>query len=120
MLGERPVVRQSRLYRQHEGGNSMKALLGADNLAWEADKQQGVFQGRPVYDHNTADPYARNQASNRGSSMGMYTNSDFHSTYETTSGGYGHGSTVSSTTVREVYFFSVHICSNVDDIMKIP
>ena len=48
-LGTRPVVRQSALYRQNESGNTMKALLGHDDLAWETEQQEGVFKGRPVY-----------------------------------------------------------------------
>ena len=50
-LGERPVVRQSKIYREHEGGNAMKSLLGQDHLAWDPNKQQGVFDGLAVYDY---------------------------------------------------------------------
>lgn len=49
-LGNRPVVRQSKIYRQNESGNAMKSLFGQDNLAWDPDQQQGVFEGRSVYD----------------------------------------------------------------------
>ena len=50
-LGERPVVRQSKLYRQNESGNAMKAALGHDELKWETDALQGVFAGRQgLYD----------------------------------------------------------------------
>lgn len=49
-LGERPVVRQSKIYRQNESGNSMKAALGHDDLKWETDHLQGVFAGQGVYD----------------------------------------------------------------------
>ena len=49
-LGQRPVVRQSRTYRQNESGNAMKAALGHDELAWETDALQGVFAGQGVYD----------------------------------------------------------------------
>lgn len=49
-LGERPVVRQSKIYRQNESGNAMKAALGHDELKWEIDGLQGVFAGQGVYD----------------------------------------------------------------------
>merc|ERR1719230_303913 len=49
-LGSRPVVRQSKIYRERESGNAMKSLLGHDNLAWDASQQQGVFSGQSVYD----------------------------------------------------------------------
>lgn len=49
-LGERPVVRQSKLYRQNESGNAMKAALGHDELKWETDALQGVFAGQGLYD----------------------------------------------------------------------
>ena len=49
-LGERPVVRQSKIYRQNESGNAMKAALGHDELKWEIDALQGVFAGQGVYD----------------------------------------------------------------------
>ena len=52
-LGERPVVRQSKFFRENESGNQMKNILGHDNLSWDADKQQGVFQGQSVYDGRT-------------------------------------------------------------------
>ena len=49
-LGNRPTVRQSKIYRTNESGNAMKGLLGQSNLAWETDQQQGVFSGHAVYD----------------------------------------------------------------------
>ena len=49
-LGSRPVVRQSKIYRELESGNQMKGLLGRDNLAWDPSQQEGVFQGQTVYD----------------------------------------------------------------------
>ena len=49
-LGSRPVVRQSKIYRQNESGNAMKALMGHDDLSWDTEKQQGVFSGQAVYD----------------------------------------------------------------------
>ena len=41
-LGNRPVVRQSKFYRENESGNGMKGVLGHDHLAWDAQKQEGV------------------------------------------------------------------------------
>jgi hypothetical protein len=87
-LGDRSCVRQSKLYRQHEGGNSMKAILGTDHLSWDADQQQGAYGGRPVYDHNRDMP-GSHRPPQTSSNMGAYTDSSFHNTYETTSGGYG-------------------------------
>ena len=52
-LGQKPVVRQSKLYREKESGNAMKALFGQDNLAWKTDEQEGVFSGQGVYDAKT-------------------------------------------------------------------
>ena len=49
VLGNRPCVRQSRLYREHNGGNAMKELLGNSELNWKTDQQQGAYKGRPVY-----------------------------------------------------------------------
>ena len=60
-LGDRPCVRQSRLYREHVGGNAMKGLLGQDSLAWDTNNQQGAYAGRKVYDHNVDGPQT-NQA----------------------------------------------------------
>jgi hypothetical protein len=54
VLGDRPCVRQSRLYREHVGGNAMKELLGQDSLKWDTQRQQGVYSGKPVFDHNQA------------------------------------------------------------------
>ncbi len=51
-LGARSCVRQSKLYRQYESGNSMKSLLGTPHLSWNQDKKEGAYQNQPVYDHN--------------------------------------------------------------------
>ena len=48
-LGDRPCVRQSRLYREHVGGNEMKGILGHDALAWDTTKVQGVYDGQRVH-----------------------------------------------------------------------
>lgn len=40
-LGARNCVRMSKLYRQHESGNSMKGLLGVSNLAWNPTHTSG-------------------------------------------------------------------------------
>ena len=66
-LGQRPVVRQSRLYREHESGNRMKAMLGHDDLTWDTDQQQGAFAGRPVFNAET-ERYERQPAAARAAS----------------------------------------------------
>jgi hypothetical protein len=48
-LGTRPVVRQSKLYREKESGNAMKAAMGHDSLQWDTEKLQGIFEGQGVY-----------------------------------------------------------------------
>ena len=52
VLGDRPCVRQSKLYREHEGGNTMKGLLGQDALKWDTNRTEGAYQGGRVFDHN--------------------------------------------------------------------
>ena len=54
-LGERPVVRQSKIYRTNESGNAMKSIFGQDHLAWDTEQQQGVFDGQAIYDFGAAD-----------------------------------------------------------------
>jgi len=49
-LGERSSVRQSRYFRQYESGNNVKSLLGTDNLCWDVERKEGVFQNHAVYD----------------------------------------------------------------------
>lgn len=49
-LGARPVVRQSKFYREGNSGNAVKDLLGQGDLAWDLDQQQGAFSGQPMYD----------------------------------------------------------------------
>ena len=49
-LGQKPVVRQSKLYREKESGNAMKGIFGQDHLSWDTEQQEGVFQGQGVYD----------------------------------------------------------------------
>lgn len=51
-LGDRPCVRQSRLYREHCGGNAMKELMGQGNLKWDTSAQEGAYKGKKVFDHN--------------------------------------------------------------------
>jgi len=50
VLGDRPCVRQSKLYRQHVGGNEMKGLLGQETLKWDVNKLQGGYEGQRVHD----------------------------------------------------------------------
>merc|ERR1711871_631593 len=47
------VTRQSRLYRQNESGNQLKALWGQEHLCWDVNKKQGVFEGHGVHDERT-------------------------------------------------------------------
>lgn len=54
-LGDRSSVRQSRLYRVHESGNDVKAILGSSNLCWNPDIKEGAYYGQKVYNHMTAD-----------------------------------------------------------------
>jgi len=56
MLRDRACVRQSKLFRQYESGNSVKALLGTANLQWNTQEKEGAFKGQPVWDHNTVAP----------------------------------------------------------------
>jgi hypothetical protein len=62
-LGERPVVRQSKIYRERESGNGMKGALGQGHLAWDANQLQGTFKGQAVYDATQA-AYNQGQARN--------------------------------------------------------
>ncbi|KAG5485662.1 hypothetical protein LSCM4_06620 [Leishmania orientalis] len=55
MLGNRPCVRQSRLYREGCSGNAMKELLGQAELSWKTNQTEGCYGGGRVYDHNTDD-----------------------------------------------------------------
>ena len=55
VIGDRPCVRQSRLFRQHDSGNTMKDLMGQGHTKWDVNQQQGAYQGKAVYDHNTKD-----------------------------------------------------------------
>lgn len=59
VLGDRPCVRQSRLYREHNGGNAMKDLLGQADLKWDVDRQQGAYKGMRVFDHNEQQPQSK-------------------------------------------------------------
>ena len=66
-LGERPVVRQSKIYRELESGNAMKGLLGHDHLAWDATKAQGAFDGQAVYDIDSRSYVSGGGATSSGS-----------------------------------------------------
>lgn len=57
MLGGRACVRQSKLFRQYESGNSVKDLLGTGHLQWDTTQKQGAYSGQPVYDYHH-DPHA--------------------------------------------------------------
>jgi len=62
VLGDRSCVRQSKLYRQYESGNSMKAIFGHDHLAWKTDEKEGAYAGQSLYDH-AQDGFIKNMAS---------------------------------------------------------
>ena len=49
-LGDRPCVRQSKMYREREGGHDMKNLLGNGNLNWNVNKLQGAYAGMAAKD----------------------------------------------------------------------
>ncbi|KPA76002.1 hypothetical protein ABB37_08150 [Leptomonas pyrrhocoris] len=71
MLGDRPCVRQSRLYREGCSGNAMKELMGQPELAWKTDQTEGCYGGGNVYDHNSADHKAvRNGSANNAYGQG--------------------------------------------------
>mmetsp|Transcript_75368 Transcript_75368/g.87586 ORF Transcript_75368/g.87586 Transcript_75368/m.87586 type:complete len:160 (+) Transcript_75368:46-525(+) len=53
VLGDRPCVRQSRLYREQVGGNAMKDIMGQTSLKWDTNRTQGAYEGGRVYDHNS-------------------------------------------------------------------
>lgn len=55
VIGDRPCVRQSKLFRQHDSGNAMKDLMGHGDMKWDVNQQQGAYAGKSVYDHNTKD-----------------------------------------------------------------
>ncbi|KAL7704479.1 hypothetical protein N2W54_005498 [Lotmaria passim] len=68
VLGDRPCVRQSRLYREGCSGNAMKELMGQSELAWKTDQTEGCYGGGHVYDHNTEDHKAVRSGENGNNS----------------------------------------------------
>jgi hypothetical protein len=52
ILGHRSCIRQSKIFRQNESGNTMKGLLGTPNLCWNTNKKEGVYIGQPLYDYD--------------------------------------------------------------------
>mmetsp|Transcript_81078 Transcript_81078/g.161184 ORF Transcript_81078/g.161184 Transcript_81078/m.161184 type:complete len:191 (-) Transcript_81078:102-674(-) len=48
-LGQRPVIRQSQIYRETMSGNAVKSLLGHDDIVWDTERQEGVFRGMSVH-----------------------------------------------------------------------
>eukprot|EP00929_Paragymnodinium_shiwhaense_P025831 TRINITY_DN15534_c0_g1_i3.p1 TRINITY_DN15534_c0_g1~~TRINITY_DN15534_c0_g1_i3.p1 ORF type:complete len:441 (-),score=45.34 TRINITY_DN15534_c0_g1_i3:440-1720(-) len=44
VLGTKPCVRQTDLYKRHESGNQMKALLGAEHLVWKGEAPEDRAQ----------------------------------------------------------------------------
>lgn len=59
VLGDRPCVRQSKLYREHVGGNAMKEMFGQDSLKWSTTQQQGVYAGKAVWNGNERAAHAQ-------------------------------------------------------------
>ena len=57
-LGDRSSVRQSKLFRQHESGNTMKGLLGTSHLSWRTDQTEGAYAGKAAFDHMNPDHYS--------------------------------------------------------------
>ena len=62
-LTKRPSVRQSRLFRERESGNTMKNLLGQSHLNWDVTRTQGAWDN-PVFDHNKPNGYDEQQQNN--------------------------------------------------------
>ena len=62
-LTKRPSVRQSRLFRERESGNTMKNLLGQSHLNWDVTRTQGAWDN-PVFDHNKPHGYDEQQQNN--------------------------------------------------------
>ena len=62
-LTKRPAVRQSRLFRERESGNTMKNLLGQSHLNWDVTRTQGAWDN-PVFDHNKPNGYDEQQQNN--------------------------------------------------------
>ncbi|KAH9598405.1 hypothetical protein LSM04_006148 [Trypanosoma melophagium] len=71
VLGDRPCVRQSRLYREHVGGNAMKELMGQDGLKWDTTRTQGVYAGGRAFDHNDRQGNNNNEQKGAGGEEGQ-------------------------------------------------
>ena len=56
-LGSRPLIRQSKYFRQYESGNATKSLLGQGNLVWNTDESEGVFRGSKTFDAEASNHY---------------------------------------------------------------
>ena len=56
-LGSRPLIRQSKYFRQYESGNATKSLLGQGNLVWNTDESEGVFKGSKTFDAEASNHY---------------------------------------------------------------
>lgn len=92
VLGDRPCVRQSKLYREQVGGNDMKALLGQEHLQWDTTQTQGCYSGGSVYDHNTSNHIAvkKEAGQNEGRYNQRGSNQNNNSQFQTSSGAYGN------------------------------
>ena len=78
-LGERACIRQSKLFRTHESGNTMKGLLGCDNLAWKTNVSEGAYAGRSTYDHNNPYQHSSQSSSSYGSQESVRESQPRHS-----------------------------------------
>lgn len=46
VIGSRPSVRMSKLYRRYESGSAMKSILGNSHLDWNIEKNEGAYYGK--------------------------------------------------------------------------
>ena len=51
IIGDRPCVRQSKLYRKYDSGNPIREALGHEKINWDVNQQQGAYKGLGIYDH---------------------------------------------------------------------
>jgi len=49
-LGDRPCVRQSKNFRSGMGGNTMKELMGQEQLKWNLHQTEGAYAGGRAHD----------------------------------------------------------------------
>ena len=92
VLGARPCVRQSKLFRSYESGNGVKGLLGTPHLVWDETRQQGAYHNQPVWDHETGGGGYYSRASQQQyPTAAPEQQSNAARTYERSSQAYGSG-----------------------------